>query len=522
MIAIPRPDRRRAPLRWPGLAGSAALVLAAAAGCERRTEADRVPPPPTVTVVRAQRRDIPIVVSGIGTTTPRRYFAVRARVSGFLDQGPPELFQEGSSVQAGQLLFVIDEAPFQAAVAAARAMLDEARAQLQAAEQSQQVPIAQARLLVSQAVLFLAQIQERRYRQLLERVSITREEYDERRATLQQAEADVQAKKADVDQAKVDFESNILLTRAQVAKAQADLTNAELDLSYCRMTTPIDGRIGEARIKPGNYVSATVAGAGATDADALATVQQLDPMGIDFRPSSRYLPMITELTRQGLAVELFVQGERPYPHAGKLIFLDNRVDPTTSTFLLKAEVPNPEQALLPGDYVRVNTVIGQYRGAIVVPERAVMETQAGPIAYAVGDDGTVAVAAVRPVDTYEGLRVLEAGLQPGQRVVVGGIQLVRPGLKVQVEEIALEAAVPKVEPSSLPTRSERLESPLAVPLASPDAPPSARPAPPATGSPGAERPARPDPGAARPPAEPSGPEAAPAQPRQAKAPARPD
>ena len=288
------PLRRTLPL------AVAALFAAMPAGCSKPTQAERVPPPPVVTVVKAEQRDVPISVAAIGTTRALNEQIVRARVNGFLEQGPPELFQEGSNVKAGQLLFVIDEAPFAAARDSSLAMLDQAQAEQSQAEQSQAVPIAQARLLVSQAVLALAQVREARARKLLERVSITRDEYDEEKANLQQAEADVQAKKADLDQAKVNFESEILLAKAKVAKAQADLTTAQLNLGYCRMSAAFAGRIGEAQTKLGNYVGSYVGGG--IQENSLATVEQLDPMGVDFRPSSRYLGRITELVRQGLEV----------------------------------------------------------------------------------------------------------------------------------------------------------------------------------------------------------------------------
>jgi membrane fusion protein (multidrug efflux system) len=453
------------PMRMLLASSSTALLVVGLAGCNRRTEAQRVPPPPVVTVVRAEKRNVPIVVSAIGTTRALNEVAIRARVAGFLKEGPPSLFQEGRNVQAGQLLFVIDEEPFQAAVASAEAVLEQAQAELKQAEESQAVAIAKARLQVSEAALALAQVQEARSRRLLERVSITRDEYDESKANLDQARADVATKKADVEQARVDYNSNIALAKAKVDKAKADLTNAQLELSYCRMISPINGRIGEARIKLGNYVT------GLNDNNTLALVEQLDPMGVDFRPSSRHLPMITRLVEGGLTVRLFVQGDRPFPHEGRLIFLDNVVDPTTSTFLLRASVPNPEETLLPGDYVKVNTEIGEYQGAIVVPEKAVVQGQAGASVFVVDDKDTVVPTVVKPVDVYQGLRVLEAGLEPGQRVIVEGLQLIRPGLKVQAEEVPLDQAVPKVEPAPLPSRSERLQSPLAVPRASNGEPP---------------------------------------------------
>lgn len=457
----------RAGGRWRGLAagyGLAGLAAIVTMGCAGRAAQPEQRPAPLVTVVKAELRDMPIVVEAIGTTRALNEVTVRSRVAGFLEQGPPELFQEGSDVSKGQLLLVIDEAPFQAARDSAKATLDQNEAELAAAKDSKEVAIHQAQLLVSQARQFYAQVQERRAQQLYARNAITREEYDEKKADLMQADADVQAKRADLDQAGVTFSSNIALSEAKVAKAKADLTQAELDLSYCRMSSPIDGRAGELQVKLGNYVG-KYAGTSGGESGSLLMVEQLDPMGIDFRPSSRFLPAITGLVKGGLTCKLFVQGERPFPHDGKLIFLDNTVDPTTSTFLLRASVPNPDKTLLPGDYVRTRTTIGTYEQVVVVPEPAVVETQSGPSVFVVDQSSVVTRVPIKRLDTHEGLVAVEAGLEPGQQVVVKGTPLIRSGQPVRVESIAFDAAVPRVESATpLPSRANKLDSPKARPI----------------------------------------------------------
>jgi multidrug efflux pump subunit AcrA (membrane-fusion protein) len=432
--------------------------IACAAGCQRAEAVKREPPVPTVTVVKAETRDVPIVARSIGTTRALQEVTIRARVSGFLQE---MLFKEGANVEKGQLLLVIDEAPYRAARDAAKAQVAQAEAELQAARDSKAVAVAQAQLLVSQAKQFYAQVQESRARGLLQRTAMTREEYDEQKSALQSADADVQARSADLEQAKVSFTSSILLAQAALDKAKADLLNADLDLSYCRMSSPIAGRIGELQVKVGNYVSKGV------DGTSLASVQQLDPMGVDFRPSSRYLETITGMVDEGLTTRLLVQGDRPYPHDGKLEFLDNRVDPTTSTFLLRASVPNPREVLLPGEYVKTLSEIGTYEKAVVVPEGAVIEGQAGPTVFVVNDQGEVTRVAVHPIDTYQGLRVIDDGLEPGQRVVVEGLQLIRPGIKVKVVEKALDDAVrtpgEDTRAGGSSSRARKLQSPIAVP-----------------------------------------------------------
>src|SRR5208283_2428974 len=139
----------------------------------------------------------------------------------------------------------------------------------------------------------------------------------------------------------------------------------------------------------------------------------------------------TKLVKTGLEVSLRVQGQRLHPHKGKIIFVDNTVDPSTSTVLVKAEVPNPEQTLLPGEYVKVDINLGDYAGGIVVPSEAVVEAQEGARVQVVDDQNKVQVAIVKPLDTYQGLVVLESGLKDGEKVIVKGIQLVRPGQTVE-------------------------------------------------------------------------------------------
>lgn len=426
---------RFAPRRAWAVGLSAVLIVGLAVcqtGCNRpgtaAPAAKKGTAKPVVTVVPATAKDVPIQTSNIGTTVALEHVSIRARVAGFLTE---KHFEEGQNVKQGQLLLVIDEKPFQAAMDAAGAALAQATAEQEAAKTSQIVAIAQAKLAVSKAQQFLAEVQYNRSAALFRRGAITREELDEKQAAKQQADADVQTKTADLEQSKVDFASKIALTAAQVDKAQAQLTTAKLDLEYCRMYSPIDGRAGELLVKVGNYVSPS------QQADLLS-IQQLDPMGVNIEASSRYLPEITKLLQTELKTNLIVQGDRPYPYPAVAYFLDNTVDPRTSTVLIKARVPNPSHDLLPGDYVQTSTIIGTYTGVVVVPEQAVIETQAGAICYTLGEGNRVEVTPVEPLDVSQGLRVLAGGLKPGAPVVVEGIQLVRPGMVVQAESKDLD------------------------------------------------------------------------------------
>jgi RND family efflux transporter MFP subunit len=207
------------------------------------------------------------------------------------------------------------------------------------------------------------------------------------------------------------------------------------------MSSPIDGRIGLAQVKLGNLVG-PAAGVGGSDYTELGVVRQLDPMGVDIQVASRYLGRVTELIGKGLPVEIYrpgLEGEEARRFPGKATVIDNTVDATTSTFRVQAEVANAEKAILPGDYVKADVKVGELKDAVVVPEQAVVETQAGPRVYVVNDQGKVVVTTVRGTTTYEGLRVIESGLEPGQRVIVEGLQLARAGITVKPEPAPTDA-----------------------------------------------------------------------------------
>jgi membrane fusion protein (multidrug efflux system) len=204
------------------------------------------------------------------------------------------------------------------------------------------------------------------------------------------------------------------------------------------MVAPIDGRIGEAKVKVGNLVGPDAGGGGAfTD---LAAIQQLDPMGVDVRVSSRDLDRLTTLIEQGLDVRITrpgPAGPAEHPHGGRGYFIDNRVDETTSTFLLKARVPNPGGKLLPGEYVKVRMVVDRLEDAVVVPAPSVVETDSGTVVHIVDAEGKVAVRRVVAGRAFEGLRVITKGLDPGASVIVDGLQMIRPGLAVKTEPAVL-------------------------------------------------------------------------------------
>jgi membrane fusion protein (multidrug efflux system) len=437
-----------------GACVAGALATLVLSGCQK-PEAQAEPPPPTVGVIESRRMTVPIVATPNGTTRALEEVAIRARVRGFLTE---QHFEEGSEVKKDQLLFVIDEKPYKVALQSAQAKQEQAEAALKKAELSKAREVATAQLALAQAQLLLAQVAERRTRALLARNATSREDLDKAEADRKKSEAQVEADKASAEQSKSDYDVNILAARAQVADAKAAVNNAELDLGYCRMFAPFGGRIGEAKVKVGNLVGTPTIGSG--DNTALATVQQLDPMGVDIQVSSRYLDRATRLTREGLTMRLTrpgIEGEQEHPYEGQCYFIDNTIEPTTSTFLAKAKIPNPEGSLLPGEYVKLRLVVDRVENAVVVPEQAVMETQAGPVVYVVDHEGKVAIQRVNAEQTYEGLRVITEGLDAGVPVIVEGLQMVRPGIVVKTERAILPRPARKPPKNGTPKTSPRGE-----------------------------------------------------------------
>jgi membrane fusion protein, multidrug efflux system len=429
---------------------AAAVAGGTQLGCGARENAHS-PPPPTVTVAQASVMTVPVVAYPIGTTTALENVTIQARVRGFLTEMH---FKEGSNVKAGQLLFVIDEIPFKVALDATEAKLDDAKAALARAKQSKAREIASAQLAFKQAVLYLARLEETRQRNLVSRNAAPQQELDRAEAERKKDEADVEAARAQYEQAKVDYDVNILSAEANVNAAQADVAQAKLDLGYCRMSSPINGRVGKAKVKVGNLVRPA---AGSQEYTELVSIQQLQPMGIDAQVSSRYLERANRLIKQGLAGRLIrsgVDGEQEYPYPMKGLFIDNTIDPATSTFLIRSSVENPQEILLPGEYVKLSVQVESIADAVVVPEQAVIETQAGEVVYTVDSTGKVALLPVKASsNVYQGLRVINSGLKGGQVVIVEGIQDVRPGQAVKTEPYASPSPAGSSSPAAAPSPS---------------------------------------------------------------------
>jgi membrane fusion protein, multidrug efflux system len=389
-------------LNWLAILASSAL-LAGLAGCNRQeppAEGQGAVPvtvatlaPETVTL----RRELP------GRVAPFLVAEVRPQVNGIIAR---RLFTEGGRVKAGEPLYQIEDATYRA-----------------------DAESAQASLARAEATLFTAQLNARRSAELVKVDAVSKQEDEDAAAALRQAEADVKA-------------------------ARAAVARANVVLGYAQITSPISGRIGKSAVTQGALVTAN-------QASALSTVQQLDPVYVDLTQSSAELLELRRAMAAGkltgtrdLPVSIMLEDGTEYDVPGKLAFSDVTVDPSTGSFLLRVLVPNPSNVLLPGMFVRAVVGDGERANALLVPQQGVTHDPKGDAtAMVVDKDGKVEV---RPVVVSRAIGdkwLVESGLAAGDRVIVEGLQKIRPGAPVQATEAgAPGAASPVAASASQPQR----------------------------------------------------------------------
>ncbi|MEE8044684.1 MAG: efflux RND transporter periplasmic adaptor subunit [Thermodesulfobacteriota bacterium] len=349
----------------------------------------------TVTVAEVKSETVPIYLDYVGTLQSIEKVDINARVEGFLVE---RAFKDGADVKAGDLLFVIDPRPFEAALIAAEAQLAE-----------------------DLAALSYAREQVSRYKSLVEKDYITRDAYDEYLTQATEAQAIVEADRANVVQAK-------------------------LDLSYCTMYAPFNGRIGRRLVDVGNLV-----GAGG-EATLLATIVQLDPIYVYFNVAERDIPEILKQQNiKPLTFSIVLSDESKHPEDGTIDFVDNQVDVTTGTITLRGVVSNASKTLLPGQYVKVQLLLEQQPNTLVVPSQAVGEQQGDTYVYVVGNDNKAEFRNVTAGSSYGGMRIIEKGVSAGEKVIVNGLQKVKPGITVKTETQAEAEAKKKATGSPKPT-----------------------------------------------------------------------
>ena len=367
----------------PTLAAALATVILLS-GCQKEDEqpAAAAFPPSAVAVFTTKAETLPITNELPGRITATRVAEVRPRVSGIVVE---RVFQQGSKVNEGDVLYRIDPAPFRV-----------------------QVEKAEATLRRAQSVRQQAQQKADRQEQLRKANVVAAQQFDDASALLAAADADV-------------------------AIARAGLAAAQLDLQYADVTAPISGRIGRALITEGALVSAN-------SSENLATIQQLDPLYADFTQSATDLIRLRKALEEGkmmggneeAEVQLVLDDGTIYEHKGKLLFSEAAVDATTGQVTLRGEFPNPDNNLLPGMYVRVQVQQGVEKDAITVPQQAVQRNNAGQSqVYVVTPDKKVEFRNVTLGRTVGTRWQVTSGLKADEKVIVEGFQKIGPGAPVE-------------------------------------------------------------------------------------------
>ena len=375
---------------------AAIVLMLLSTGCGEKNAVAQTPgpamPPPEVAFVTVTPQRVVMTTELPGRIEATRIAQVRARVPGIVLQ---RVFREGSEVKAGDVLFRVDPAPFQATYSSTQAAVAKAEANL-----------AQANLKLQ------------RYKPLVETNAISKQEYDDALTTQKQVTADL-------------------------ASAKAAQETARLNLGYATVTAPISGRIGRAQVTEGALV-------GQGEATPLATIQQLHPIYVNLTQSSSEVLQLQRAMASGRVkrvskdeakVTLVTDDGRPYPHDGKLLFSDFSVDEGTGAITLRAEFPNPDRLLLPGMYVRARLEQAVSENAITVPQQAVLRDPTGASVMLVGQDGKVAPQPVKVENAQGNAWIISEGLKAGDRVIVEGFQKVKPG--ATVKPVPWKAAAPE-------------------------------------------------------------------------------
>lgn len=410
---------------WLALAALVVAVAGAACSGKSAKHEAAAPPPPSVIVAEVSQKTVPIYSEFVGQTTAEETVELRARVEGTLQK---VYFREGSAVRKGQLLFTIDKRPFEAALQSARALAVKAASDLAQAQQRTDVLQAQAELADAQAVLTRADQDVNRLAPLAKERAVTEQDLDAALATQKSARATVDSRKANLTNLEAAVKYTIERARAEVSASQARITQAQLDLSYCDIQAPISGVIGFLQVDEGNLV-------GRGDATLLATISASDPLLVDFNVSEiEYLkltdPETAGKTANDLSFDLMLSDESVHPHHGKFRVLDRSVDPTTGTLKAQAAFPNPGSYLRPGQFARLRVAVAQRENAILIPQRAVQELQGANTVMVVDAENKVQLRTVKLGDKADKDVVVLEGLSSGERVIVEGMQKVRPGGQV--------------------------------------------------------------------------------------------
>jgi multidrug efflux system membrane fusion protein len=350
-----------------------ALILV---GCAQKDPPAFERPPAPVTVAAAISQEVPFYLDEVGRCVAREVVSVQPEVSGRITEIH---FTDGADLKKDDPLFTIDPRPFQA--------------QLDAAE---------ANLAQSRAALDFARIQFARVQDLVESKAIARQDYDTRKNAVDVGEA-------------------------QVKQNQAAVESARLNLEYTSIRSPIDGRAGHRLVDVGNVVTA--------NSSTLLSIERLDPIYADFTVTENDFSEVQRHTSRGtLRVEVRLPDELDKPFAGQLTFLDNAVQSSSGTVMLRATIPNGSHRLWPGRFVNVRLILAMMPGAVLVPAATPQDSAKGPFVYVVKEDSTAEPRPVKLGQRQGDLVVVEQGLKSGERVITNGQIAVTPGGKVRIDQ----------------------------------------------------------------------------------------
>ncbi|MBZ5729217.1 MAG: efflux RND transporter periplasmic adaptor subunit [Acidobacteriia bacterium] len=409
----------------------------AGAGCSSHAQNQPgSPPPPPVEVTEVAASDIPIFSEYPAQTYARNLVEVRGRVAGYIEKW---LFQPGSQVREGQPLYILDLRPYQAAVQQAAGNLRQSEADLEFARQQVSLLQAEANLAAAESSLVKAQQDYERLKPLVAQDAAPKQDLDAATAALHAAEASVRAAKANVETTRVSTKTQIASNEGKVESLRAALRNADLNLEYGTIRAPIGGLAGDTLVPVGGLVTPN-------SPQPLTTIVPLDVIWVRFKISeSQYLALERRRRQRatdGASLELVLADETRFPHTGRIENTQNQVDPKTGTLELQARFPNPEHALLPGQFGRVRYQTEERTGVILVPQRAVQQIQSVQSVYTVGPDNKVLVRAITTAERVGENWIVNQGLQPGDRVIVEGLLRVRPGMVVRPEPYRPAATQP--------------------------------------------------------------------------------
>jgi membrane fusion protein (multidrug efflux system) len=381
------------------------LVIGLVIGAIRPKHVAGAPPgaPPNVEVVQVTQKDVPIYGEWIGTLDGFTNADVRAQVTGYLlRQG----YQEGAFVRKGQLLFEIDPRPFQAT-------LDQAEGQLAQAK---------AMLANAQAVQGRTQLDVERYTPLAKEEAASQQDLD------------------NAVQNNLAAKATVATAEAEIKTDEAAVETAQINLDFTRLVASIDGIAGQAQLQVGALVSLS--------SGPVTSVSTVDPIKVYFTVGEpQYLAWRewypTEASREeahkNLHLQMILADGSTYPHEGTFYFADRQVNESTGAIRLAGLFPNPGNVLRPGGYARVRATIRTEHNALLVPQRAVTELQGGYQVAVVGDENKVSIRAVQVGERAGAQWIIADGLKPGERVVVEGVQKVRPGMRVNPKPFAAES-----------------------------------------------------------------------------------